>query len=116
MGGIFFWGGGPLTPFFFCENLLVRVKLGNPPEYQLPRQTPFGRKVCGSKERKKEERKRKNNAKFSGHYVCPRVYVRTNFTDLASKYDEIFPCYTLICELYLLFGASYYNRFFLGFV
>ena len=26
--------GGPLTPFFFCTNLLVRVKLGYPPNFR----------------------------------------------------------------------------------
>ena len=54
-------------------NLLVRVKLGYPPEFQLPRQTPSGRKVC--------EERRKNNAKFSGHYghnMQRMHYIRTN--------------------------------------
>ena len=40
----------------------------NLPECQFPRQTPSGRKVRGRKKKKK-----KNNAKFSGHYVCPRT-------------------------------------------
>ena len=38
-----------------------------PPEFQLPKQNPSGRKVCAWK----EERRRKNNDKFSGHYVRP---------------------------------------------
>ena len=32
-GGGFFFGGGALTPFFFCTNLLVRVKLGYTPNF-----------------------------------------------------------------------------------
>ena len=32
-GGIFFFGGGSLTPFFFGPNLLVRVKLGYTPNF-----------------------------------------------------------------------------------
>ena len=50
-----------------------------PPEFQLPRQTPSGRKVSAWKKKKKERRKkkeeeRKNNAKFSGHYVRPHTH------------------------------------------
>ena len=108
-------GGGSLTPFFFYANLLVRVKLGYPPNFNflgkpllgekyahgkkkeeetiMPSlvatlsaparttcvrkhfvrtkiQTPSGRKVHGRKER----RRRRNNAKFSGHYVRPRTH------------------------------------------
>ena len=71
------------------------------PEFQLPRQTHSGRKVRGRKEEEEERKKKKerrimpslvattsalaqkpcvcthyvrtNNAKFSGHYVCPRT-------------------------------------------
>ena len=62
-----FFGGG----IFFGENLIVRVKLGQTPEFQLPRQPPSGRKVRGRKE-KERRRRRKNKAKFSGHYFHPR--------------------------------------------
>ena len=41
------------------------------------------------KERRKKEKEKKNNAKFSGHYVCPRThnvqrthYVRTKSVKL----------------------------------
>ena len=37
-------GGGPLTPFFFCENLLVRVKLGHPPNFNF-----LGKPLLGEK-------------------------------------------------------------------
>ena len=38
-------------------------------------QTPSCRKVRGrKKESGKKERRRKNNAKYSGHYVCPRTH------------------------------------------
>ena len=66
-------------------------------EFQLSRQTPSGRKVCGRKKKKKEKERRimpslvattsalarkpcvsihyvrTNNAKFNGHYICPRT-------------------------------------------
>ena len=63
-------GGGSLTPFLFCENLLVRVKLGHPPNFNFLGKPLLGEKYVEGKRRKKKERK-KNNAKFSGHYVCP---------------------------------------------
>ena len=44
------------------------------------------RKVCGRKE-KKEKKARKNNAKFSGHYVRPRTHnVRTNNAKFSGHY------------------------------
>ena len=55
-------GGGPL-PLFFCANLLVRVKF--PPNFNF-----LGKPLLGEKY---VEGKKKNNAKFSGHYVCPRM-------------------------------------------
>ena len=47
--GFFFLVGGSLTPFFFCENLLVRVKLGHPPNFNFLGKPPSGRKVRGRK-------------------------------------------------------------------
>ena len=61
-----FFGGGSLTPFLFCTNLLVRVKLGYPPNLNF-----LGKPLLG--EKYMEGKKKKNNAKFSGHYVCPRM-------------------------------------------
>ena len=51
-------------------NLLVRVKLGYPPNFNF-----LGKPLLGEKyvHGKKERRKKKNNAKFSGHYVYPRT-------------------------------------------
>ena len=43
--------------YFFCD-LKLRAKFPN------PRTTPSGRKVCGG-----EEEKKKNNTKYSGHFV-----------------------------------------------
>ena len=63
-------GGGALTPFFFSENLLVRVKLGYPPNFNFLGKPLLGEKYAEGKRR----RKKKNNAKFSGHYVCPRTH------------------------------------------
>ena len=50
-------GGGSLTPFFFCTNLLVRVKLGYPPNFNF-----LGKPLLVEKyvEGRKKERKRKN--------------------------------------------------------
>ena len=88
--------GGPCFPIEHAENVLplqthmpavhtemmiLGVMGGSPPifgylerhaQIQNRRQTPSGRKVSGRKE--KEKRKRKNNAKFRGHYVCPRKH------------------------------------------
>ena len=59
----------PLDNIYVTEQFIVCW--GGGPD-QLPRQTPSGRKVRGRK--KQEEKKEKNNAKFSGHYVCPRTH------------------------------------------
>ena len=47
--------------------LLVRVKLGYPPNFNFLGKPLLGEKYVEGK--KKEERKKKNNARFSGHYV-----------------------------------------------
>ena len=53
---LIFFGRGSLTPFFFCENLLVRVKLGHPPNFNF-----LGKPLLEEKyvEGKKKERRRK---------------------------------------------------------
>ena len=48
-------GGGSLTPFFFCENLLVRVKLGHPPNFNFLGKPLLVEKYVEGK-KKKEER------------------------------------------------------------
>ena len=48
-------------------NLLVRVKLGYPPNFNFLGKPLLGEKYVHGKRRKK------NNAKFSGHYVYPRT-------------------------------------------
>ena len=58
-------------PIFFCTNLLVRFKLGYPPNFNFLGKPLLGEKYVEGK--KKERRKRNNNAKFSGHYVYPRT-------------------------------------------
>ena len=65
LGGGIFWIFWSLTPFFFCENLIVRVKLGHPPNFNF-----LGKPLLGEKY---VEGRRNNNAKFSGHYVYPRT-------------------------------------------
>ena len=68
LGGRGFWGGrGPL-PNFLCTNLLVRVKLGYPPNFNFLGQLEVPLKYVHGRKR------RKNNAKFSGHYVHPRTH------------------------------------------
>ena len=56
--------------YFLWPNLLVRVKLGYPQNFNF-----LGKPLLGEKyvEGKKKERKKNNNAKFSGHYVYPRT-------------------------------------------
>ena len=66
-----FFGGGVPYPIFFCANLLVRVKLGYPPNFNFLGKPLLGEKYVHGK--KKERKKKKNNAKFSGHYVYPRT-------------------------------------------
>ena len=66
-------GGGPLPHLFFCPNLLVRVKLGYPPNFNFL--------VHGKK------KKKKNNAKFSDHYLRPRTHnVRAHALRLHQNY------------------------------
>jgi len=63
--------GGSITPFF-CTNPLVGVKLGYPPNFNFLGHLEVPLKYVHG-------RKRKNNAKFSGHYVRPRMHnVRTH--------------------------------------
>ena len=50
-------GGRSLTPFF-CENLLVRDKLGHPPNFNFLGKPLLGEKYVEGR-RKKEERKKK---------------------------------------------------------
>ena len=59
---LIFLVGGSLT------NLLVRVKLGSPPNFNF-----LGKPLLGEKyvEEKKID---KNDAKFRSHYVHPRTY------------------------------------------
>ena len=61
-GDFFGGGGGPLP------HLLVRIKLGYPPNFNFLGQPLLGEKYVEGK------RKKKNNAKFSGHYVCPHTH------------------------------------------
>ena len=42
--GIFFWAAGVPYPIFFCTHLLVRVKLGYPPNFNF-----IGKPVLGEK-------------------------------------------------------------------
>ena len=75
--GDFFWGGGVPYHTFFCTNLLVRVKLGYPPNFNF-----LGKHLLGEKyeEGKKEkERRRKNNAKFSGHSPSHALHSHQKF-------------------------------------
>ena len=71
----FFLGGGAPSPIFLGENLLVRVKLGHPPNFNFLGKPLLGEKyVHGKKKEEERKKKKKNNAKFSGHYVCPRMH------------------------------------------
>ena len=78
---LIFWGGFPY-PIFFCANLLVRVKLGYSPEFQLPRSFVSALKVRGRKERKKMEGRIMPSLVATtsalAHTMCVRTfYVRT---------------------------------------
>ena len=47
-------GGCPL-PHFFCENLLVRVKLGHPPNFNFLGKPLLGEKYVEGKKKKMKE-------------------------------------------------------------
>ena len=53
--GFFFGGGGPY-PNFFCENLLVRVKLGHPPNFNFLGKPLLGEKYVEGKKKKKKKK------------------------------------------------------------
>ena len=61
-------GRGVPYPIFFCTNISVRVKLGYPPNFNF-----IGKPLLEEKYVEGRRKRRKNNAKFSGHYVCPRT-------------------------------------------
>ena len=50
--------GGSLTPFFFCENLLVRVKLGHPPNFNFLGKPLLGEKYVHGKKKKKKKKEK----------------------------------------------------------
>ena len=52
---IIVFGGGSLTPFFFCANLLVRVKLGYPPNFNFLGKPLLVEKYVHGKKKKEEE-------------------------------------------------------------
>ena len=72
-GGIYIFLGGGFPYLIFCTNLLFWVKLGYPPYFSFLGKPLLGEKYVEGKRKKKEE-ERKNNAKSSGHYVCPRTH------------------------------------------
>ena len=53
--------------------ILVRVKLGYPPNFNFLGKPLLVEKYVERKRKKERKKKKKNNAKFSGHYVCPRT-------------------------------------------
>ena len=95
--GIFFWGGGFFFggwapyPIFFCTNLLVRVKLGYPPNFNFLGKPLLVEKYVEGK-RKKEEEERimpslvattsalARKLCVSTHYVRTKMH-RYNFID-----------------------------------
>ena len=54
---LIFFGGGSLTPFFFCENLLVRVILGHPPNFNFLGKPLLVEKYVHGRKKKKEKEK-----------------------------------------------------------
>ena len=54
--------GGSLTPFFLCANLLVRVKLGYPPNFNFLGKPLLGEKYVHGK---------KKETIMPSHYVYP---------------------------------------------
>ena len=78
MGGIFFWGGY-LTPFFFCANLLVRVKLGYPPNFNFLGKPLLGEKYVEGRKKERRRRKKeeeKETKKAEAQNLITHVYQR----------------------------------------
>ena len=57
MGGGVFLGGGPYS-IFFGENLIVRVKLGHPPNFNFLGKPLLGEKYVHGKKEEEERRKK----------------------------------------------------------
>ena len=49
-----FFGGGVPYPILFCENLLVRVKLGYPPNFNFLGKPLLGEKYVEGRKKKEE--------------------------------------------------------------
>ena len=89
---LFFFGGGrilggSLTPFFFCENLLVRVKLGHHPNFNFLGKHLLGEKNVHGKKKKKVRKMPSLVATTSAlaRTTCMRThYVHTNLGNLFS--------------------------------
>ena len=83
-------GGGSLTPFFFCENLQVRVKLGHPPNFNFLGKPLLGEKYVHGK--RKKERMPSLVAIKSALAWKPCVsthYVRTNLISVHTPQQEL---------------------------
>ena len=90
-GGGFFLGGGPL-PHFFCMNLLVRVKLGYPPNFNF-----LGKPLLGEihvegriKKKKKKERIMPSLVATTSALACKRACARTSFAPKLFKSNTKF--------------------------
>ena len=59
-------GEGEIPPICFAKNLLVRVKLGHPPNFNFLGKSLLGEKYVEGRRKRRKRKKKKNNAKFSG--------------------------------------------------
>ena len=69
---------------FFCENLLVRVKLGHPPNFNFLGKPLLGEKyVEGKKKKKKKERRiMPSLVATTSALACKRACARTSFAPI----------------------------------
>ena len=83
-------------------GIIILLKLGggpslHPPNFNFLGKPLLGEKYVEGKKNKERKRRKNNNAKFSGHYVCPRTHnvaphaLRSHQYCTTAKYSLIFP-------------------------
>ena len=71
--------GGVPYPIFFCANLLVRVKLGYPPNFNFLGKPLLGEKYVHGKRKKKEEERIMPSLVATTSTPARKPFVRTHY-------------------------------------
>ena len=74
--------------FFFCENLLVRVKLGHPPNFNFLGKPLLGEKYVHGKKKKEERKKERIMPSLVATTSTParKPFVRTHYVRTNKHY------------------------------